>query len=52
MVENHRKQDAAGFWERKHKSEEVLQRTGDLWEPEALWDLAGLKQTGLGLKPS
>lgn len=52
-MENHRKQDAAGFWERKHKEEEALQRrTNYLGRPAALWDSAGLKRAGLRLKPS
>lgn len=47
-MENHRKQDAAGFWERKHKGEEALERrTSYLWMPVALWDAAGLREGGV-----
>lgn len=54
MMENHRKQDAAGLWGRKHKGEEALQRsTSYLRKPVALWDFPGLKARGAepGAKP-
>lgn len=52
-MEDHRKQDATGFWERKHREGEALQRRTDyLGKPVALWGSARLKQAGLRLKPS
>lgn len=46
VMENHGKQDAAGFWERKHKGEAALQRTSYLWKPVTLGVLNGLKTGG------
>lgn len=42
-MENHRKQDAAGFWERKHKGEGLQRSTGNSQQPVAWWEPAALK---------
>ena len=48
-MENHRKQNAAGFWGRKHRGEVALwRRTSYRWKPGATQDAAGLQAGGAG----